>query len=265
MRKVFFIALLISVLQPHRLLAQTGLHGGVVSGFNSTWVIAQEQYEQNRYRYKKAFAFAPFGVSLGYKFNERHGIQVEAFRSNIEGKYELLAENGVVGGEKVIDLKYWSIPLLFKFTSTGDVRFSFAIGPQISFLSEGEEYNTINQTIKFHRPGRSDTTFTPGTYLLASTEQTVPREVATFNNVDVGIASGIGVEYNFTDNLYLSANLRLNYNFRNVFNEESIAYPHDIDTYTLRYNALGGIQLGLHYFFFDQDVRRSKKDPFENY
>ena len=144
------------------------------------------------------------------------------------------------------------MPLLLKISGRGKTRFNVHIGPQINFLLRGEETNTFTTAATVTNPNMpgGQTTVEAKSYTLAHTDTDKQKAGADkFNVVDPMAVLGFGVEHDFSDQLYLTANLRFNYGFTNILDKETVARPGDLDTYTLRYNVYGGLQIGLHYFF----------------
>jgi hypothetical protein len=235
-----------------------GPYIGVTTQFQNTWIINDEQYEDVNYEHKFTTKWAPFGITAGYKFNENHNLQVELIRSKQGENFDIVDVNGDKTGEKEIDLVYWNVPLLFKYTTTGRMRFNFHFGPQISFLQKGTETNRLSRTATYHQKG-DEYKVPGGTFLLASTDEEDRQKdsrVGSFNKYDLGGAAGAGVEFDVNSNTYISANLRGHYNFVNIRKEENIndkalpeAQRRDPDWYNLRQNLVIGIQVGVHFLF----------------
>ncbi|RNI28665.1 outer membrane beta-barrel protein [Rufibacter latericius] len=238
-----------------------GPYVGVTTQFQNTWIINDEQYEDVNYKHRFTTKWAPFGFVAGYKFNENHNVQAEIYRSHQGEKFDLMDQSGNKAGEKEIDLVYWNIPLLFKYTTEGTLRFNFQVGPQLGILQKGTERNTFSRTASYQVKAN---TFSVerGNYLLASTEDSDRNNsgVGEFNQYDLGVLLGLGAEYSLKDNLILTANLRYGYNFVNIRKEEHIEdYRRDTDYYVLRQNMVAGIQLGINYLFNTGDGTSSAR------
>lgn len=227
-------------------------HVGVTTGLNNTWIKVDngEQHNQH-YQYQKTFKTAPVGVLAGYKFNDRHDVLVEAYLSNQGQQYNLTDDGGNTVGKKSINLTYLQIPLLFKFTSGNATRFNLFFGPQAGFLIKGEEINYFDKTTTATIAGGSTKTIPAGTYTLAKKEKShsLTHHAGGLHAIDPTLALGFGLEKDVTDKLYLSANLRFNYGFRDIRDTEHTRDTYDFDHYILRYNIFGGLQVGLHYNF----------------
>jgi opacity protein-like surface antigen len=260
MKKYYLLSLLL-----FPLLAQSqnikGPYVGLTTQLQNTWIINDEQYENVNYRHNFTTKWAPIGATLGYKFNENHNLQIEAIRSYQGETFDLHDVNDEKTGEKEVDLVYWNIPLLFKYTTTGTLRFNFMVGPQVSILQKGREENRFTRTANYLRD-KEPITIPQGTYLMASTKESDRgnnAQVGGFNKHDLGIALGAGVEYSFTENLYLSANVRYSYNFVDIRDKEYIRPATDPDYYVLRQNMVVGVQLGINYLFNTGDGESSAR------
>jgi len=260
--------------------AQTGPHLGLVTGYHTSWVLDNKLFDDPNYDNRTTWNSAPFGVVLGYKFNPGSSIQIEVFKNNMGQEFDILGSDTFAGqtkvvGEKRIELNYTSVPILYKFTSGEKVRFNFHFGPQFNFLSEGSEVNQINERAVL-RANLSSTDLTaadialyggaPATSLdveiptksvvLASGTYNRPDnttyktgEKENFNSTDIGAAIGLGMEADLFDNLYLSANLRLYYGFKDIRSDEWVTMEENRGYYDSRTNATAGFQIGLHYRF----------------
>lgn len=238
--------------------AQKGPEIGLVTGFNTTWVIDSKLFDDPNYEYRTTWNAAPFGIQLGYKINPSSTFQLQFFKNNLGAEYDIkgrptpLSEEKTVG-EKVIELEYWSLPLLYKFTTGEKVRFTFHFGPQFSFISKGSEINTLreNALLKVNLESTDLTTgasasvnsamYEKDTYVLAEKED--------FNKTDFGATVGLGLEADITNNLYFSANAKLYYGFNDIRGDEWVDQEKARNYYDSRNNASGGFQLGLHYRF----------------
>jgi len=237
--------------------AQSGPHIGFISGYNSTWVLDQKLSDDPNYEYNRTWNSAPFGVVLGYKVNPSSTFQLEFFKNNMGAEYDIIGRETLISddktvGRKEIKLEYWSLPILYKYTTGGTVRFNMHFGPQFSFLSDGSEVNEINErailkvnleSTDLHNDLSVNTaTYEPRTYTLATKED--------FKKTDFGIAFGFGMEADITTNLYFSANIRFYSGFNDIRSDEAIAEAKSRGYYDdSRNNITGGAQLGLHYRF----------------
>ena len=257
MRKILLLSFLLSFLSiSYHTQAQDndGPFVGVTTALNSTWIIIDDQPDDSNLEYKKNWKWAPVGAVIGYKFNENHSLQLEAIKSHQGADFDIEDESGNIIGEKRIDLKYWAFPLLFKYSTAGKARFNFHLGPQLSFLTYGREENKFTGTGQIKVEGQRDDVYGPkNDKVFASfkdTDDNAPQNpnVGSFSTVDPAIAFGFGGEFNLTPNFYLSANLRFNYAFKEIRDKEYFDDKDDVENFVMRYNVLGGVQVGLHYF-----------------
>lgn len=255
-----FGALLAGSLFTSQAQAQSGPHIGIVTGYNSTWVLDQKLFDDPNYEYRKTWNAAPIGFVLGYKVNPNSDFQIEINKTNMGAEYDIkdsgLLSKGNTVGEKEIKLKYWSVPLLYKFTTGEKVRFSFQFGPQFSFLSDGSEINTFTENATL-RAGLQSTDLSEtdmknngnsagvAIYKAGYTDTRATKE--DFNKTDFGAVLGFGLEADITNNLYFSGNLRFYYGFKDIRSDANVEEEEARGYYDSRNNVTGGVQLGLHY------------------
>jgi hypothetical protein len=230
---------------------EDGFELGLKTGLNNTWIILDNEIPDNEHHDEHFnVKVAPIGISAGYKFNDQTSIMVEGFWSKQGANFDLLNDNGGKVGEKEIKLDYIVVPLLFKFTGEGETRFALQLGAQAAFQIKGEETNTFNQDVNYIKTwNQQPKTILAGKYILSSTEST-PNDAnhSTFNDIDYNLVADIGMEHDLSETCYLSVGLRLAYGFKDIMKDESITYQFDPDKFTLRYNATGGLHVGLHWF-----------------
>jgi hypothetical protein len=226
-------------------------HLGLTTAINNTWIkFDNEEQNNEHYQYNTTFKWAPIGLAIGYKFNDRHDLQAEAYLSGQGQHYQLVARgdgSGSVIGEKRIDLTYLQVPLLWKFTSGDATRFNVHFGGQVGLLLKGEEVNEITGSGGVHRNGSA---IQKGITTLAERkngQDVVYDGQGEFNKVDPYLVLGFGLEKDVTDHLYLSGNLRFQYGFADIRAGETVVDHTTGDKYILRYNLYGGAQFGLHY------------------
>jgi len=238
-------------LEPQR-NKQGSFHFGVTTAFNNTWIKSDNEEQNNEhYQYKTTFNWAPVGLAVGYKFNDRNDVQIEGYISRQGQQYDLMANSDGSGnkiGEKHINLTYLQLPLLWKFTSGDATRFNVHFGPQLGLLIKGEEVNTITQSGGTKRDGSPIPT---GTTILANKKkgEDLTQNRGGFNNLDPNLVLGFGLEKDITDHLYLTGNLRFHYGFKDFRDTETVVDATTGDKYILRYNIYGGVQVGIHYTF----------------
>ena len=232
----------------------------MITGYNSTWLIDSKLFDDPNYKFRKTWNSAPFGIQLGYKVNPSSTFQLQFFKNNMGAEYDIKGRNCVLCedktvGEKVVELEYWSLPLLYKFTAGDKVRFNFHFGPQFSFLSKGSEVNrfTDNAFLKVNMESTdlyyAEVAPATGVYWGHTKGEMVRAEKADFNKTDFGATFGLGLEADITNSLYFSANAKLYYGFNDVRGDDWVNYEKERHYYDSRNNVSGGFQLGLHYRF----------------
>jgi hypothetical protein len=146
-----FLLLLISA----SAYAQTRIHLGMNTGFNSTHVLDKGLNQDPRYISTTNFKWAPVGISFGVDFGNFFGLQVESIKAAQGQIYQMIETAQNVErmiAERNIDLDYIQLPFLLKMMGGGNkaARFNFQLGPQLSILNSGAE------TIKFIENGSFD-------------------------------------------------------------------------------------------------------------
>jgi len=146
-----FLLLLISA----SAYAQTRIHLGMNTGFNSTHVLDKGLNQDPRYISTTNFKWAPVGFSFGVDFGNFFGLQVESIKAAQGQIYQMIETAQNVErmiAERNIDLNYIQLPFLLKMMGGGNkaARFNFQLGPQLSILNSGAE------TIKFIENGSFD-------------------------------------------------------------------------------------------------------------
>ncbi len=100
---------------------------------------------------------------------------------------------------------------------------------------------------------------------LMSTE--VESEIQKFKNKEVQLAFGFGVDFDVFRHFYISANIRGNYSFTDMRNEDLINYIKDkdiADIFSQRANLAVGAQIGLHWIIGGNRSFRAQKKAAES-
>ncbi len=244
-----------------------GFHAGLTTGYYYTTILDKGLFDSPTYDHQTTFRAAPIGLALGYQWEGGNGIQVEVISAKIGQEMDIKTldapgGNFIVSGKKEINLNYIQIPVLFKKQfGEGKAKFNFHLGPQISLMGKGQDVETFSLSpVIYTGTGDNYQSETPGEEkIIGSTEKGDNAEYE-FNKTAIGGLVGFGVDYFFNENLYLSGNLRLGYNFTEIRKEEGGSKFVDTATNTsseqvklyqseLRSAAFGGIQIGIHYMF----------------
>src|SRR6478736_9336781 len=229
-----------------------GFELGLKTGVNATWIINNNDLTTNSH-HKEDFnvRFAPIGISAGYKFNDQASLMMEAFWSKQGSDYEIHDDNGSTVGKKKIKLDYIVVPILLKYTGTGETRFAFQFGAQAAFLLGGSETNTFDRDVTFTQTwNQQPKTIQKGTYLLSNegSDKPIDPNAHDFLKTDWNAVIDAGMEHDLSENCYLSIGLRLTYGFKDILTGEHVEYLYDPDKFTLRSNATAGLHFGVHWF-----------------
>lgn len=251
--KIFFLyfMLLTNLLQ-----AQKGLHAGFKSGISSAWILNQNNYRtledypdiaKSELAYKLKFGYN-FGGVIGYNFNNSYGFQTELLYEQTGQNYEdnFRPQAGPLNAIRQIDLTYFAIPVLFKYTSKNKehVRAYVLAGPQFGMLLKAKEKVLLNGVEKADN--------------LTASEK--------FRTFDGGFALGAGVDVFFMKNFYISFGM-FNYVGLSDINSDRVRnfISKNDNTYQGSKNFRTGLNLGLHYLFTKRQTSawRTPSFPFE--
>lgn len=274
MKKILISASLIILGWISQTNAQTKLHLGLTSAYNGTFVLDKGLSEDPRYSAKPTYNFAPIGFTAGVDFGRGFGLQLESIFSKQGQIFEIIDVAKQVIGQRNVDLSYIHLPLLLRSFGTGTARtrFNFMFGPQLSLLTNGKEVYDQYKAGTLQLPPGADAPTDPntgepvkvnsdGTYQYPATKQTIfsteaKNAIERFKKTDIQIAFGIGADIDLGNNLYLSTQVRANYGFVDMRNEDLVNELKDKtakqainDLFGRRANLLVGVQLGLHWMF----------------
>jgi hypothetical protein len=249
---------------------QAQLHVGLTTAFNTTLMLDKGLSEDPRYNATPTYNFAPVGVTVGADLGRGFGLQLESILSRQGQVYEIIDATKKVIGERRIELNYVHLPLLLRTFSTGPARTraNFMFGPQLSLLTRGQEIYDQHQAGTLVLPEGENlpagaTNYDPAarTYTMPAQETTIysteaKNAVERFRKTDLQLALGLGLDIDLGRNLYLSSQIRGNYGFVDVRNEDVInaiqnssGQQFTSDLFGRRANVLVGVQLGLHWMF----------------
>jgi hypothetical protein len=249
---------------------QAQLHVGITTAFNSTLVLDKGLSEDPRYNATPTYNFAPAGFTVGADFGRGFGLQLESILSRQGQVYQIIDATKKVIGERRIELNYVHLPLLLRTFSTGSARTraNFMFGPQLSLLTSGQEVYDQHQRGTLVLPEGEQLPAGATDYNEATREYTMPAQETTiysteaqnavqqFRKTDLQLALGLGLDIDLGRNLYLSTQIRGNYGFVDVRNEDVINAIQNRsgkqfanDLFGRRANVLVGAQIGLHWMF----------------
>jgi hypothetical protein len=248
----------------------TKLHLGLTTAFSSTMVLDKGLSEDPRYTAKPTYNFAPLGLTAGADFGRGFGLQLESIFSQQGQTYEIIDVAKKVVGERRIELTYVHLPLLLRSFSTGPARarFNFMFGPQLSLLTRGQEVYAQFQAGRLVLPegqelpanatdyNSADRTYTSPVQQTTILSTEADKAVEQFKKTDLQVAVGLGLDIDLGGNLYLSTQLRGNYGFVDVRNEDLLnaiktntGRQFTDNMFGRRANVVVGLQMGLHWMF----------------
>ena len=269
MSKIFVFVFIVCVSINYGFAQQ--IHLGATTAYNATFVLDKGLSEDPRYSSTYTYNFAPIGFSFGVDFSNSFGLSLESILSKQGQIYEIIDIANAVKGQRNIDLTYLSVPLLMKFMSGGNgaARANFNIGPQMSFLTEGNESIQTSagdykmpegvdfQTIQQDYPSatQSPSQATLGEYTLPENipaTDILTKKANDFKNAEFQIAAAFGVDFDLSKHLFLTTQIRANYSLTDMRNNDIIDLLKSggvSEVFGQRANLLVGIQIGLHYTF----------------
>lgn len=249
MRKFFSFSLI--VLLPLLSEAQRGFHLGGFYGINSVWIVNQNAWNINdddvqnlvspdpqpELEYRAAVG-GMYGLAIGYNFTDNIGFQSEFLFSHQGQRYEgyYYGTNFI---QKHVWLRYFQIPVMFKFTSNSpNARFSVMGGIQFGFLTKA--------VTDVYWDGTPHAFVDPYTYQYLEYDKL--DVYSRYQPNDIGAVLNVGTDIPLADNLYISAGLKLYWGFPDINDPDwrfhKLSAPYD---YVKSTNAYGGLNAGIHY------------------
>lgn len=225
--------------------AQKGFNVGATAIFSNAWILDQNNFEtldqcnaiaRSELAYKFTFGYN-VGLTYGYNFNKRFGVQSAIYYARAGQKYEDTFNPGPTCPNpyhvvRVVDLRYLQFPVHFKVKFKAGKKFKMytLLGPQFGALISASETVTIND--------------------LERTDLTSPDD--KFHKFDWGVSLGAGTEYFFTENMYANIGFITYYaigdlNSDKIKNVEWFS-KNDVK-YRSSHNFRVGISVGIHYLF----------------
>jgi hypothetical protein len=244
---------------------QVGVHVGVTTAYNATFVLDNGLSEAARYQPTMTYNWAPIGFNAGIDFSRGFGLSLESIMAKQGQIYDIINVADQVVGQRNIQYESLQIPLLMRFMSKGNsgVRGNFNLGPQLSLLTRASEiiqYSASTQTFPKGATlpaGASDVKTLPDGSMTASVPAQSPKELASkeaesFKNAEFQIAAAFGLDIDLARHFYLTVQARGNYSVTDLRNEdaiEAIKQGNSSDIFGKRANLMIGIQTGIHYVF----------------
>jgi hypothetical protein len=259
--------LLTSILMILTVQGQAQIHFGATTAYNATFVLDKGLSEDPRYSSTYTYNWAPVGFNFGVDLGRKFGLQLESIISNQGQIYNVINTAKEIAGTRKIDLQYVNIPLLMKFSGggSGGVRGNFNFGPQLAIMTKGIETLTteagqfeIPEGVDFNDIAQdypSAINNGDGTYTLPQdipTRALLEKELNEFKEAEFQLAAAFGLDIDLSKHLYLTTQVRANYSFTDMRNEDIINSLKDGDFSEIfggRANFMVGVQIGLHYYF----------------
>lgn len=245
-------------------------HIGLTTGLAATWIIDQRLLEDPNYLDVQTYRRAPIGVTFGYHFNDRNGFQIEANKTGQGADFQIIGsgDDQTRIGTKNVRLTYWSVPVLYKYTSGAArrTRFEFHVGPQLNFLSSASDVNRYDRDgILTVTAGRTDITTATGPRNTHPVKAGTSAQFATTDDYRTHTLSavfGFGVEVKIVGPLYASALVRGTISVQEIRADQAADRARKTGYYTGRQNALAGVQVGLHWQFISPEEGHPKDRPY---
>jgi len=245
--------------------AQVGVHVGVTTGFNATFVLDDGLSQAPRYKSQMTYKWAPIGFNAGVDLSRGSGLSLESIMAKQGQIYDIINIADQVVGQRNIQYECLQLPLLMRFMSKGNsgVRGNFNLGPQLSILTRASEiiqYSASTQTFPKGATlpaGASGVVTHPDGSMTASVPAQSPKELASkqaqsFKNADFQIAAAFGLDIDVARHFYLTVQARGNYSITDTRNSdviEALKQGKSSDVFGKRANLTAGVQMGLHYVF----------------
>lgn len=218
-----------------------------------TSIVNQNNYGSQEMDYE--FTGNPtFGFSIGYAGFNKHHVQTGVKLLKLGQRYT--SESNNISYEKKVDLNYMMIPLSYKMIF-GDTEMNsyatrafFSVGGYVSFLNRAETTWTLDRKdvsfIDFQSSQNPSGDILKLAQLAGGSDLEDGKD--HFESVDFGVTLSFGVRTFLTEGLALNFELMGGYGFSDL-SAEKWRLENSIGIYEASYNAFGGVQLGLHYYF----------------
>lgn len=211
--------------------AVKGFHVGIEGGVNNNWLLHKNNTLHpligNRI-HRKFDAGVTCGISAGYDFSSRYGVEAEFIFQSPQGQQyrELRYGKIMVNGE--VNLEYMQVPVMFKYKWT---RVSLrSLNPRVLNLAGGIQYSRLRDAE------------------IVQNGQDIENVRSLFNRDELGLL--LGLEYD----IFLHQTCFLSMGMRASISTDARAFPYFNSEKTETYNALIGLNASLNYL-----VKRKKK------
>ena len=243
--------------------AQTGLQVGADLGFNSTWIVNQNNYGYQELDYTRTFGMAG-GLTFGFNTSETIGFQAELNYVNLGQHYFDIAkdfgpDDGTGKRQKVdtyrfVDLNYFQVPIMFRYQTEKEkktvVTYHMMLGPSFGFLLSADQHYEADTTYT-NEVVTLPTEYAPEPHVIEfAASSTIEEAKDYFSGFDLGLQGELGVDIYVNDNVYISPGFRFNYGLtdinsaptRELIDDDGLHYEYK----GASHNFYGGIYVGCH-------------------
>ncbi|MDP4282058.1 MAG: outer membrane beta-barrel protein [Bacteroidota bacterium] len=237
MRKFTLILLTVILLPAFPALAQKGFYFGAGATGISTWIQNQNNYGLPDFDYRLTTAVKG-NLTAGYDFNEHLGVKMEVGYGCLGQKYGDTQKDTLYS--RRINLNYLMIPLMLKYTSSGDIaRFYMDAGFELALLTSA--------TQDYMKDGKQDTmhwynSITKESFVVG--EKDIKKR---FNPLDVMFRLDLGSDITLTKNLFLNAGLTFSYGLMDINASDYHLKDYKENNYRYSHNFYCGLNVGINY------------------
>ena len=221
MRRIFTLSaiILLTSLIAAPAFAQKGWQLGVRAFPSLTWLLNSDDMDNTDYRITGGVSA---GIAAGYGFNEHISLVSNVLYANVGQRmitetYQEIDVDPETGEERTYDidveaerrLSYMQLPLMFKYTSNAERKFSFfgQLGPQLGVLVGANE-STNDRRYQADFPPYSVTAGYPD------------DPIDSYNRLDLSAAAGIGLDIKLRFNIRMNIQLRAAYSVLDIENKD---------------------------------------------
>ncbi len=235
MKKILFPFLFVLVFTG-QVMSQKQLYFGISGTGLSPWITNQNNYGDPELDYKLTFGFG-VNANIGFDFNKHLGAKIEAGFQRLGQDYED-TRDGDTTFTRDIQLNYFTLPVLFKYKSSGSVaRFYFLVGPQFNFLTSAKQ--------KYYR---QEEVYSNEIVTLNGKPVKIGEEDITvrYNSMDIMARLDAGVDITIIPSLFLNVGLTFAYGLTDI-NASDYQLPDHSGAYHASHNLYPGMNFGINY------------------
>lgn len=240
--------------------AQTGPQVGLNFGFNSVWIVNQNNYGYQELEYSRTFGING-GLGFGYNFEDTYGARIEInFVQMGQNYFDVAKDFGPpdtvenkqtkVDTYRYISLNYLQIPLMFRYQTKRDkkhnelISFHFMGGPVLAFLMSADQYYEADTAHDKNLVILDNDTIPGGQIPAFAATNFVEEDKEYFSGFELGFQINVGVDIYLTKQLYVAPAVKVYYGLTDL----NSAPTRDIPDYKgASHNFTGGINVGVFY------------------